>query len=87
MFDGKGSSDEESISASEQNEQDEEEDEEEHQPLIHSFRSSAAKLRSLRVAQQETDGQVGTSKSQGISLLRSCIYLLSFLFISCWHSF
>ncbi|ONK61536.1 uncharacterized protein A4U43_C08F30980 [Asparagus officinalis] len=65
LFEAQSSSDEDSINASEQIEQ-EENDDEENQPLIHSFRSSAAKLRSLRVPQQE-NVQVGTSRSAGIN--------------------
>lgn len=64
LFNAQNSSDEDSISASERNEQDNEEDEEENQPLIQTFMSSAAKLRQLRVPQQEI-GQVGTSRSIG----------------------
>ncbi|KAJ6827296.1 sister-chromatid cohesion protein 3 [Iris pallida] len=65
LFDGQSSSDEDSISASEQNAQDEEYDEEENQPLINSFRSSAAKLRSMRVTQLGPTGEAGTSRTAG----------------------
>uniref|UniRef100_A0A1D1XSG5 Cohesin subunit SA-3 n=1 Tax=Anthurium amnicola TaxID=1678845 RepID=A0A1D1XSG5_9ARAE len=65
LFDAHASSaDEDSISTSDQNDQDED-DEEEEQPLIHSFRSSASKLRSMKVPQQETKGQSGNSRTTG----------------------
>ncbi|KAG0470492.1 hypothetical protein HPP92_017192 [Vanilla planifolia] len=50
LFAGEGSSEEDSISAAEQNSHDEEEEE---QPLIHSLKASAAKLRALKVSHQE----------------------------------
>ncbi|XP_010914380.1 sister-chromatid cohesion protein 3 isoform X2 [Elaeis guineensis] len=63
LFEGHTSSEEDSISESDQNDQDEED--EERQPLIHAFRSSASKLRSMRVSQQDGDGQAGTSRTKG----------------------
>ncbi|XP_008812653.1 sister-chromatid cohesion protein 3 [Phoenix dactylifera] len=64
LFEGHTSSEEDSISESDQNDRDEE-DEEERQPLIHAFRSSASKLRSMRVSQQDASGQAGTSRTKG----------------------
>lgn len=64
LFEGHSSSEEDSITESDRNDQ-EEEDEEERQPLIHAFRSSASKLRSMRVSQQDASGQAGTSRTKG----------------------
>ncbi|XP_073008392.1 sister-chromatid cohesion protein 3 isoform X1 [Typha latifolia] len=63
LFDRHDSSEEDSISESDQN--GEEEEEEEDQPLIHTFRSSVSKLRSMRLPQQEMNGQEGTSRTKG----------------------
>ncbi|WOL18859.1 sister-chromatid cohesion protein 3 [Canna indica] len=60
LFEGHESSEEDSISGSEMNGHDEEEDEEANQPLIHTFRASASKLRSMRIAQPESTHQTGT---------------------------
>ncbi|KAG9457523.1 hypothetical protein H6P81_002031 [Aristolochia fimbriata] len=55
LFDGQGASeDEDSISGSDQEEEeDEEEPQDEEQPLIHSLRSSASKLKLMRISQRE----------------------------------
>ncbi|XP_042433098.1 sister-chromatid cohesion protein 3-like [Zingiber officinale] len=66
LFDGHESSEEDSISGSEQDDQDEEEDEEAQQPLIHTFRASASKLRSMRVAQPDSSArQAGSGRTTG----------------------
>lgn len=66
LFDGHESSEEDSISDSEQDDQDEEEDEEAQQPLIHTFRASASKLRSMRVAQPDSSAcQPGSGRTTG----------------------
>ncbi|CAL9060644.1 unnamed protein product, partial [Musa banksii] len=54
LFDGHESSEEDSISDSDQNDQEEDDDEEADQPLIHTFRASASKLRSMRIARPES---------------------------------
>ncbi|KAH0465235.1 hypothetical protein IEQ34_005338 [Dendrobium chrysotoxum] len=65
LFHGEGSSGEDSISITEQNSQDDD-DEEEQQPLIHSIKTSASKLKALRITQQqEARGQTGTSSAAG----------------------
>ncbi|KAL6653770.1 hypothetical protein ACP70R_008694 [Stipagrostis hirtigluma subsp. patula] len=58
LFDGHNSSDEESISASDHqgHGEDDDDDDEADQPLINTIRSSASKLRSLKVSQQGTSG-------------------------------
>ncbi|KAH7654259.1 cohesin complex subunit SA-1/2 protein [Dioscorea alata] len=65
LFEQQDSSDEDSISASENDQDDDEDDDDEQQPLIHTFRSSVSKLRSLRVQQQEANGQAGPSRTTG----------------------
>ncbi|PKA54936.1 hypothetical protein AXF42_Ash000772 [Apostasia shenzhenica] len=63
LFDAEESSEEDSISTAEQNSQDGVDEEE--QPLIHSIRASASKLRALRAPQQVAKGLAGTSKAAG----------------------
>lgn len=69
LFQGEGSSGEDSISNTEQNSQDEEdEDEPKPQPpppLAHSIRSSTAKLRSLKLTQQDAKTHSRTSSAAG----------------------
>lgn len=66
LFDEQPSSEEEdSISASDPDDQDEEGDEEEEQPLIHSLRSSASKLQSMKV-HRETKGPSRISRTTGL---------------------
>jgi len=65
--DGHNSSDEESISASDHHGHGEDEDSEDdaNQPLINTIRSSAAKLRSLKVSQQGTSSRKGAPGPSG----------------------
>lgn len=65
--DGHNSSDEESISASDQHghDDDDDSDDDANQPLINTIRSSAAKLRSLKVSQQGTSSHKGNSLPSG----------------------
>jgi len=65
--DGHNSSDEESISASDHHGHGEDEDSEDdaNQPLINTIRSSAAKLRSLKVSQQGTSSRKGAAGPSG----------------------
>ncbi|XP_068663585.1 LOW QUALITY PROTEIN: sister-chromatid cohesion protein 3 [Aristolochia californica] len=64
LFDGQGASeDDDSISESDQEEEDQEEPEEEERPLIHSLRSSASKLRLMRVSLREKKGQANSAGS------------------------
>ncbi|XP_052155872.1 sister-chromatid cohesion protein 3 [Oryza glaberrima] len=66
LFDGHKSSDEESVSDSDQQGHGEDNDDDDaDQPLINTFRSSASKLRSLKVSQQGTSGQKGPSRASG----------------------
>lgn len=69
LFHGEASSGEDSISNADQNSQDEEDEDEQqqqqNQPAFNSVRSSAAKLRSLRISQREAKGQGGTSSATG----------------------
>lgn len=65
LFEDHSSSDEESISASEQDAHDDEgkqEEEDEDAPLIHSIRASS-KLRSLGASREENKGQTRTGSS------------------------
>lgn len=78
LFEQQDSSDEDSISASENDQDDDEDDDDEQQPLIHTFRSSVSKLRSLRVQQQEANGQAGPSRTTG-SFLQTLVDLFSSL--------
>ncbi|KAI0518714.1 hypothetical protein KFK09_006150 [Dendrobium nobile] len=66
LFHGEGSSGEDSISITEQNSQDDD-DEEEQQPLIHSIKTSASKLKALKITQQQQEAraQTGTSSATG----------------------
>uniref|UniRef100_A0A0E0HAK8 Cohesin subunit SA-3 n=1 Tax=Oryza nivara TaxID=4536 RepID=A0A0E0HAK8_ORYNI len=69
LFDGHKSSDEESVSDSDQQGHGEDNDDDDaDQPLINTFRSSASKLRSLKVSQQGTSGQKGPSRASGHAL-------------------
>nr|CAB3490450.1 unnamed protein product [Digitaria exilis] len=65
--DGHNSSDEESISASDQHGHgdDDDSDDDANQPLINTIRSSAAKLRSLKVSQQGTSSHKGNAGPSG----------------------
>ncbi|KAJ0975649.1 hypothetical protein J5N97_017614 [Dioscorea zingiberensis] len=67
LFEQPDSSEEDSISASENGQDDDEDEDEddEQQPLIHTFRSSVSKLRSMRVQRQEANGQAGPSRTTG----------------------
>ncbi|KAG2563873.1 hypothetical protein PVAP13_8KG371000 [Panicum virgatum] len=65
--DGNNSSDEDSISASDHHGhgEDEDSDDDANQPLINTIRSSAAKLRSLKVSQQGTSSRKGAAGPSG----------------------
>jgi cohesin complex subunit SA-1/2 len=65
--DGHNSSDEESISGSDHHGhgEDEDSDDDANQPLINTIRSSAAKLRSLKVSQQGTSSRKGAPRPSG----------------------
>ncbi|KAG8067397.1 hypothetical protein GUJ93_ZPchr0005g15585 [Zizania palustris] len=66
LFDGHKSSDEESVSDSDQQGHGEDDDDDDaDQPLINTFRSSASKLRSLKVSQQGTSVQKGPPRASG----------------------
>ncbi|XP_062196989.1 sister-chromatid cohesion protein 3-like [Phragmites australis] len=66
LFDGHNSSDEESISASDhQGHGEDDTDNDADQPLINTVRSSASKLRSLKLSQQGTSGHKGAPGPSG----------------------
>uniref|UniRef100_A0A0A9A2B4 Stromal antigen, putative n=1 Tax=Arundo donax TaxID=35708 RepID=A0A0A9A2B4_ARUDO len=66
LFDGHNSSDEESISASDhQGHGEDDTDDDADQPLINTIRSSASKLKSLKLSQQGTSGHKGAPGPSG----------------------